>query len=181
MMYCSRCRNIVYCSRRCQKDGWQDHVQCCNFVVSRRQGEDNTERHSYIIDHVHLPSAGYPVPIAAHKIFYMKKAARSDVLKALEDIKSLMLKHKRLHSSEVDHPVVELDYTKDFPYSLTVISADTRTPQNSRKWLQFVVEVVGQSDTVLVYVAVPSGLLTRTDDPDMIASPQYLEPIKLLE
>eukprot|EP00984_Skeletonema_dohrnii_P010518 scaffold4102_cov76-Skeletonema_dohrnii-CCMP3373.AAC.3 len=34
-MYCSRCRNVTYCSPECQKADWSDHKETCNEYVAR--------------------------------------------------------------------------------------------------------------------------------------------------
>ena len=45
-MYCSRCRNVTYCSRECQKADWTRHKSCCDEDAAERAEFDAKKKHS---------------------------------------------------------------------------------------------------------------------------------------
>eukprot|EP00984_Skeletonema_dohrnii_P011224 scaffold4462_cov119-Skeletonema_dohrnii-CCMP3373.AAC.7 len=45
-MYCSRCRNVTYCSPECQKADWTRHKSYCDEVAAERAEFDAKKKHS---------------------------------------------------------------------------------------------------------------------------------------
>jgi hypothetical protein len=43
MLYCTRCRQVNYCSAECQKAAWPEHKELCNKIMAEDKADFNSQ------------------------------------------------------------------------------------------------------------------------------------------